>query len=422
MPLNLSTAMQPRSSPLIQLLRHSPLVVTGIGCFSAAGQSADALWHAAVGGQSPATWFTVRSDSEPVRYAACHAGELTLPETGFRTVRKSDRAVQLAWLAARQALDQSRMDTQQPTTRVGVVIGSSRGPLGRLQQAFLGVAPGRRLSPSLAVDTAFASLSGTLAQGFGLLGPGATISAACASAAVAIAHGAEQILLGNADAMLVGGTEAPLHPAIFEQLTSAGLLAVGREPGQSCRPFEVSRNGFVPGEGSAFLVLESARSADRRSVQPLAQLRGWATRLDGSGRAGIQSDGAGLVAVMRQALDLGELSTSQVDYINAHGTGTVQGDRAEANAVASLFGKRIPCSSTKPVTGHCMGATPALEAIIAIQALRHQMVPPTANCDEPDKTCPIDPQPLAARPARIRAVLSNSAGFWGYHAALLFQA
>jgi 3-oxoacyl-(acyl-carrier-protein) synthase len=408
------------SSPLIQLLRHCPLVVTGIGCLSAAGQSADALWNAAVHGQSTATWFTVHCDSAPRRFAACHAGELT--EAGLHPVRKSDRSVQLAWLAARQALDHSGLGAQQPTTRVGVMVGSSRGPLGRLQQSFAGVAQGRRLAPSLAVDTAFASLSGTLAQGLGLLGPGATISAACASAAVAISHAAEQILLGNADAMLVGGTEAPLHPAIFEQLTSAGLLAVGREPAPSCRPFDVSRNGFVPGEGSAFLVLESARSADRRGVQPLAQLRGWATQLDGSGRAGIQSDGAGLVAVMRQALDLGELNTSQVDYINAHGTGTVQGDRAEANAVASLFGKRIPCSSTKPVTGHCMGATPALEAIVSIQALRHQLVPPTANCDQPDKACPIDPQPLTARPARIRTVLSNSAGFWGYHAALLFQA
>jgi nodulation protein E len=125
------------------------------------------------------------------------------------------------------------------------------------------------------------------------------------------------------------------------------------------------------------------------------------------------------MAVIRQALELAELDCGQIDYINAHGTGTRQGDLAEAQAVATLFGDRVPCSSTKPVTGHCMGATPALEAIIAVQALRHQRVPPTANCDRPDPACPLDPQPHESRAANLRTVLSTSAGFWGYHAALI---
>jgi 3-oxoacyl-(acyl-carrier-protein) synthase len=421
MPPILPPGSQPVSSALCRLLRDSPLVVTGVGCVSAAGHSADALWRATVAGESKAAWHELSAQPDAARYAACHAGDLGVRQPGLKAVRNSDRAVQLAWLAARQALKQACLETRQAGARVGVIVGSSRGPLGRLQQSFQRPAQTGRLVPSLAVDTTFASLSGTLAQGFNLLGPGGTISAACASGAVAIAQAAEQILLGNADAMLVGGTEAPLHPAIFAQLASARLLARHAEPGRSCRPFDTDRNGFVPGEGSAFLVLELAQTSARRGVPPLAELRGWATRLDPSGRAGIQADGEGLLTVMRRALELAELDPDQVDYINAHGTGTVQGDQAEARAVAAMFGARVPCSSTKPVTGHCMGATPALEAVIAIQALHHQIVPPTANCEQPDPSCSIDPLPLTARPARIRTVLSNSAGFWGYHAALVFS-
>jgi 3-oxoacyl-(acyl-carrier-protein) synthase len=407
--------MKRNRSPLAQLLRKSPLVVTGIGCVGAAGHSAEALWRSAVAGSSTASWQ--QHDTE--RFPGCHAGEISIAEPEARRIRRSDRAVQLAWFAARQACEQAGLDLRRPLLRVGVMTGSSRGPVGRLHESFERLG-GRKQTPSLAVDTSIACLSGTLGQELGLLGPSATVSAACASAAVAIACAAEQILLGSADAMLVGGTEASLHPIILAQLAAAGLLASHDDPRLGCRPFDLARNGMIPGEGAAFLLLEPAMAAERRGVSSLAELRGWATRLDRSGRAGMNPEGAGLLAVMRAAMELGEVDVDQVDYINAHGTGTVQGDRSEAQAVAALFGRKVPCSSTKPVTGHCMGASAALEALVAIQALRHQIIPPTANCHRPDPSCPIDPQPLAARPARIRTVLSNSAGFWGYHAALLF--
>jgi 3-oxoacyl-[acyl-carrier-protein] synthase II len=416
MPSRPSLETKRQRSPLAQLLHDSPLVVTGIGCVSAAGHSAEALWTSAVAGRPTAAWQQHGTE----RFAGCHAGGLPLGEPQARRIRRSDRAVQLAWFAARQACEQACLDLKSAWPRIGVMTGCSRGPVGRLYESFERL-QGGKLTPSLAVDTSIACLSGTLGQEFGLLGPSATISAACASAAVAIGCAAEQILLGSADAMLVGGTEAPLHPVIIAQLTAAGLLASHDEPRHACRPFDVARNGMVPGEGAAFLVLEPARAADRRGVIPLAELRGWAAWLARSGRAGMQPSGAGLLAVMSGAMELGEVKANQVDYINAHATGTGQGDQSEATAVAGLFGRNVPCTSTKPVTGHCMGATAALEAVIAIQALRHQIIPPTANCTQPDPSCLIDSQPLAARPARLRTVLSNSAGFWGHHAALLFS-
>ena len=262
-----------------------------------------------------------------------------------------------------------------------------------------------------------------LAQAFKLKGPGATISATCASSAFAIGFAAEQILLGKADAMLAGGAEAPLQPVVLAQLHSAGVLGFHEEAPRTCRPFDATRNGIVLGEGGAFLVLESARSADRRGIQPLAKLAGWAMKLDDSGRTSVGEDGSGLLDVMHQALQVAGLDPDQIDYISAHGSGTKQNDLAEARAVGKMFGDRgttVPCSSTKPITGHCLGATPALEAVIGIEAMRCQMIPPTANCHEPDPHCAINAQPLTARPANISAVISNSLGFWGYYASLIF--
>jgi 3-oxoacyl-(acyl-carrier-protein) synthase len=224
--------------------------------------------------------------------------------------------------------------------------------------------------------------------------------------------------------MLVGGAEAPLHPAVLTQLQATGVLGFHEQAERTCCPFDVKRNGMMLAEGSGFLVLESEAAAVRRGVQPLARLAGWATSLDDSGRTGVDENGAGLLRVMRQALETAGLAGEQLDYINAHGTGTVLNDQAEARAVNQLLGPHtaaIACTSTKPVTGHCLGATPALEAIVCIQALRHQMIPPTATCYRQDSLCPIHAQPLVARPAKITTVMSNSLGFWGFHASLIFS-
>jgi 3-oxoacyl-(acyl-carrier-protein) synthase len=202
------------------------------------------------------------------------------------------------------------------------------------------------------------------------------------------------------------------------------VLGFHDEARQACRPFDATRNGTVAGEGSAFLILESARTAAARGVAPCARLSGWAFNSDDCGRAGVREDGSGLLQVMQQALRIAGLPAEEIDYINAHGTGTRMNDAGEARGVKALLGDRVttvPCSSTKPVTGHCLGATPALEAVLCVEALRRQQIPPTANCLQPDPLCPINPLPMKAQPARLRNVMSNSLGFWGFHAALIFS-
>ena len=410
-------------SILTRLLRDNPIVVTGLGSFSAAGESVEALWSAAFAGQSLACWREFELEGERAQFAVCAAPEPNGGLSGLFPVRKMDRCVQMAWLAAGQARNQARLADAYSPERVGIFVGSSRGPLGKRSESF-GQHGRHKYPPSLAAGSAFACINGALAQAFNLKGPGATVSATCASASFAIGLAAEQILLGKADAMIVGGTEAPLHFPVPAQFRSAGVLGFHQEPRQTCRPFDITRNGMVLGEGSAFLVLESARAASARGIAACAQLTGWAFGTDDSGRAGIHEDGSGLFHVMQKALEMAGLGTEQLDYINAHGTGTKMNDAAEARAVNQLLGDRalvVPCSSTKPVTGHCLGATPALEAVLCIEALQRQQIPPTANCLQPDPLCSIDPQPINGKSARLTNVMSNSLGFWGFHAALIFS-
>jgi 3-oxoacyl-[acyl-carrier-protein] synthase II len=410
-------------SILNHLLRENPVVVTGLGSFSAAGDGVDALWTAALAKQSTAAWREFELEHRRGRFAVCSAPELDASRAELHPVRKLDRCVQMAWIAANQAWNQARLTGAYPPERTGIMVGSSRGPLGKRSESF-GLAGHQKFPPSLSANSTFACISGALAQPFKLRGPGATISATCASAAFAIGLAAEQILLGKADAMIVGGTEAPLNFAVLAQLHASGVLGFHEDARQTCRPFDVARNGIVLGEGSAFLILESARTAAARGAMALARLAGWAGCLDDSGRVGVHEDGSGLLQVMEQSLQIAGLRAEQIGYFNAHGTGTKMNDHAEACAIKKLLGARaatIPCGSTKPVTGHCLGATPALEAVICIEALRRQQIPPAVNCPQPDPLCPINARPLATPDAPLKHVMSNSLGFWGYHAALVFS-
>jgi 3-oxoacyl-(acyl-carrier-protein) synthase len=406
---------------LAKLLQDNPLAITGMGCFSAAGDSVDALWQSAITGRTPAAWRHFPMPGRPPqRFAVCNAPPVDVSLAEFRAVRKADRCTQMALHAASQAWKQAALNGAYAPERVGVMVGTSRGPLEKMAESFDRLNHGTVL-PTLSAQSSLGSISGTLAQCFGVKGPGAVISATCASAAFAIGFAAEQILLGKADAMLVGGTEAPLHAAILAQLQASGVLGSHEDATRTCRPFDVTRNGMTPGEGAGFLVLE--RFGVRRGSTPLAKLAGWSMSIESTGRTGMPEDGSSIVRAMREALELAQLSPREIGYVKAHGSGTVMNDFAEAAALGRLFGERgVPCSSTKPVTGHCLGATPALGAILCIQALRHQKLPPAINCAQPDPQCPVQLVTPETQPRPFTSVLSNSIGFWGYHASLVFQA
>ena len=407
---------------LTKLLRDNPVVVTGMGCYSAAGDSVEALWQAAMTGRGLGAWreFPVAGQS-PQRFAVCSAPPIDISAPALHSARKSDRCTQMALHAANQAWKQAGVGGAYSPERMGIIIGSSRGPIEKIEESFERLHRGT-VMPTLSAQSSMGSISGTLAQSFGLKGPGAVVSATCASAAFAIGLAAEQILLGKADAVLVGGAEAPLHAVVLAQLQASGVLGSHAEAAQACRPFDVTRNGMVLGEGSAFLVIESAQLAARRGAKPLANLTGWSMSTDSSGRTGMHKDGSSVAHAMREALDLAQLSPRDIGYVNAHGSGTVLNDFAEASALTELFGERgVPCSSTKPVTGHCLGATPALAAILCVEALRRQQLPPAVNCAQPDPQCPVQLVTPPTPRAPFTSVLSNAIGFWGYHASLIFS-
>ena len=389
------------------------IVVSGMGVWSGAGTSVQEFSHYVTHNRGP----NLVSRTEP-------SGILTFgaPDppsfARFPQSRRMDRSVHLALAAASQAYAAAHLESLDPT-RIAILVGNSRGPAEKWSEPRRG-----RLRPTQAANTAVASLSGALSLAFQVRGPCFTLSAACASSAHAIALGAILLQSGEVDAVLAGGAEAPLVEPLLEQFQAAGLLGSHADPRLACRPFDPTRNGIVPGEGAAFLVLETAQHAQARGCHAHAVLAGYAMASEAHNRVATRADGASLSQVIRQALTRAAMRPEEIGYINAHGTGTVVNDAAEAAAFRSVFGAAPsgpPISSTKAVTGHAFGAAPALEAVIAVEALRQQSAPPTWGCQVPDPALGLDLILNVPRPLKTKAVLSTSLGFWGNTAALVFQ-
>lgn len=394
------------------------------------------LWNAVLRGESPAAWLPQELSPVGLKVAGIRATDPPLT----RLTRKMDRSAQLAHAAAAEAWSAARLDVQPVAPeRIGIFVGTSRGAVGKLAEAVAadvrrrtivgneGNPPphvgGYHARPSDAAYCSLANISGMLSLAFPAHGPALTISATCASGAAAIALAAQQILLGTVDVAFAGGAEAPLNPLVIAQLHAAGILGHDEIPRLTCKPFDSARNGIVLGEGTGFLVLESLASAQRRGAPVLACLAGWALAAEGGERVGMDRTGASLSRVITEALAMTGVAPAQLGYINAHGTGTMLNDLAEANALHLALGEAsssVPCSSTKAVTGHCLGASAALEAIIAIRAIQSGRLPGTVNCRNLDPEVKLNLLRASTEKAAGSA-LSVSAGFWGNQAALVFQ-
>jgi 3-oxoacyl-[acyl-carrier-protein] synthase II len=398
-----------------------PIVVTGMGALAANVSSAERLFRAALEGRSSGDWLALDGLDEAI--AAVRAPDPDLRGAELRYARRLDRSAQLAFAAAREAISAARLVDGIDPDNVGVLIGTSRGPLGRTLEIADDFRDGS-IGPSATAESTLASLSGVISQAYGFGGPGATITATCASSATAICMAALHLIAGEADAVVTGGTEAPLNSIMAAQLRAARVTGFDEDPAATCKPFDARRNGLMMGEGAGILVLERLSSAKNRGAPILARLSGWAAGSDDGGRTGVTADGTGLARVTRRALDRANLAPSQIGYVNAHGTATRLNDPVEARVLNSVFGDGHvpPTSSTKPITGHCLGATPALEAIITIGALTNGCLPPTANHERLDDECRLDVIGGSARPTTARAALSTSLGFWGVQAALVFEA
>jgi 3-oxoacyl-(acyl-carrier-protein) synthase len=385
---------------------NDSIVVTGLGAVSVAGPGVAALWGAVMRGVPGARWVAPE-------VAACPASPCV--EGPWRALaRRMDPSGQLALQATAEAVAQAALEVSDGL-RCGVILGSSRGPIEKWAEAH---AAGPRLRPSIAAATTLGSATGAVAHALGAHGPTWLVSTACASGASAIAQAAEQIRLGHADVMIAGGADAPLHDDVLAGLRAAGVLADATRPlHEQCRPFCYDRSGLVPGSGAGIMVLESAHHAAQRGARVLGCLEGWGQTMEPAGLLGIEAGGLGMQRALRMAL--GSLPQAEIDLVHCHGTGTIANDAAEAAALRKFFAGSPPtCVATKAITGHCFGATAAMEAIVSLMALQQKRWPRMSPRGELPGLRYADG---SAAPA-LRQVMTHAAGFWGFHVALRFSA
>lgn len=405
------------------------VVVTGLGCISPVGNNVHDLWKNLTAGVSGVDLITHYDTGEhKTKFAAEVKGFDGATLFGGREARKMDRFAQFALAASQQAVDNAGLVIDDSNRdQVGVVIGSGIGGISTLSdnmKVFYERGPGRVspfLVPMMLPDTG----AGMVAIHLGVRGPNMAIVTACATGTNAVGEAAEIIRRGHAEVVLAGGCEAAIIPIAMAGLNVMTALSTRNDdPKRASRPFDRERDGFVMGEGGAVLVLESLEFAQARGACILAEVTGYGATNDAYHISAPAENGAGAARCMQLALKNGGLGIQEIDYINAHGTSTPLNDKSETAAIKTVFGEqayRTPISSTKSMTGHLLGASGALEAVICVQALQHNQVPPTINYENPDPECDLDYVPNQARPVKLQHVMSNSFGFGGHNATIILS-
>ena len=405
------------------------VVVTGMGCISPVGNNVSDTWSAILAGKSGSGMITLFDASKhKTRFAAEVKGFDAVAFFGPREARKMDRFTQFATVAALEALEQSGLKIDETNRdRVGILIGTGIGGIGTLldQAEVLRERGADRVSPFLIPMMISDSAAGMLAIRVGARGPNMAIATACASGNNAIGDAVETIRRGSADVMIAGGSEAALVSVAMAGMNVMGALSTRNDDPQSAsRPFDKERDGFLMGEGAGILILESLEHAQARGANIFAELSGYGTTDDAHHISAPAENGAGAAMSMKLALENANLIVDDIGYINAHGTSTPLNDKSETAAIKTVFGEQayaIPVSSTKSMTGHLLGASGAVEAVFSIMAIRAGVLPPTINYQTPDPECDLDYVPNEPRKASPRHVMSNSFGFGGHNATLIFS-
>lgn len=405
------------------------VVVTGLGCVTPVGLNVKESWEALIAGKSgagPITHFD--ASKHKTRIAAEVKGFNGAALFGQREARKMDRFTQFAMAAVLEAMFHARLKVDESNRdRVGIVIGTGIGGILTLveQLEVLRERGPERVSPFLIPMMISDSAAGIVAIHVGARGPNMALATACASGNNAIGEASEMIRRGAADVMIAGGAEASLTPVAIAGMNVMGALSTRNdEPQKASRPFDKDRDGFLMGEGAGILILESLEHARERGANILCEISGYGTTDDAYHISAPAENGAGAAISMQLALADAGLTVNDIGYINAHGTSTPLNDKSESAAIKAVFGERaykIPISSTKSMTGHLLGASGALEAIICTQVLLDNILPPTVNYETPDPACDLDYIPNHPRKAEPAHVMSNSFGFGGHNATLIFS-
>ena len=403
------------------------VVITGLGAVSPVGIGPEAVMASVTQGRSgiaPITAFD--ASAYPTRFAGVIDAWDPTPWIEPKDARRLARFQQFAIAAAQQAVDDAALEiAESKADRVGVIIGSGIGGLGTMEEqkeVLDSKGPGRVspfLVPMMIVDLA----AGHISIRFGAKGINYAPVSACATGNHAIGEAGEAIKRGDADVIIAGGFDCGVTPLGLAGFCAARSLSTRNDdPRGASRPFDADRDGFVMGEGGGVLILEELEHARARGARIYAELAGYGASADAYHLTAPAPDGDGARRAMLQALERGAMNVDAIGYINAHGTSTDLGDAAETGAIKRVFGSSVPpVSSTKSMTGHLLGGAGALEAVICVRALTDGVLPPTINYETPDPACDLDYVPNVAREARVDAVMSNSFGFGGHNATLVFR-
>jgi len=405
------------------------VVVTGMGAVTPLGIGVDNTWRAMLDGRSgigPITQF------DAAEFATRIAGEVKGFEAGdyieAKEIKKMDRFIHLAIAASRMAMDQSGLVIDdRNANRVGVLVSAGMGGLPAIEKyhaVYMERGP-KKITPFFIPMLIINLASGQISIMFGAKGPNTSVVTACATGSHSIGDAAKLIERGAADAMIAGGTESVITALGIGGFNAMKALSTRNdEPQRASRPFDAERDGFVMGEGAGVVVLEEMESAKKRGANILAEVAGYGLTGDAYHITSPAPNGEGAARCIKMALDDAGMDPGELDYINAHGTSTKFNDEFETMAIKSVLGDyayKLPVSSTKSMTGHLLGAAGGVEAIVAVMSILENRVPPTINYENPDPECDLDYVPNAARDAKVDAALSNSFGFGGTNACLVFK-
>ena len=410
-------------------MSREKIVITGLGAVTPNGNHVDEYWANLISGVSgigPITYFD--SSNHRVKIA----GQLTDfdPETilDAKEIRKLDPFSVYALVATEEAIKMSGLDDIQfNPDRIGVTRGTGVGGIQTLedQQRVIDQKGARRVSPQFVPKMIANIAGGHLSMRWNLKGPNQTVTSACASATDAIGMAMRLILAGDADAMVTGGTEASITGLTIAGFANMRALSQSNEnPTSASRPFDMDRNGFVLGEGSGMIVIETESHAKKRGANILAELAGYGSTDDAFHITQPSEGGIGALKAMERAVKDANLNLEDIDYINAHGTSTPFNDKNESAAISHLFkdhSKKLKVSSTKSMTGHLLGAAGGIEAVASVKTIMHQMIAPTINYDTPDPECNLNYVPNTAQDSEVNAVLSNTFGFGGHNAVVCIR-
>ena len=404
---------------------HRRVVVTGLGILSPIGNTVDDAWNSCIEGISGITIVDVGLENSPVKIG----GRLKNfnPENFLdpKEIRRIDPFIQYGIIAANQSIENSGiLDSSIDLTKVGVNFGAGIGGIDTIEKnkILLEERGYKKVSPFFVPGSIVNMISGLVSIKHGFMGPNTSVVTACSTGNHCIGTAARSIACGEADVMIAGGAEMASTPLSIAGFISARALSMNPNPEAASRPWDKDRDGFVLSDGAGSLVIEDYEHAKARGATIHAEIIGFGTSSDAYHMTAPPEDGRGATLAMSNAIDDAEINSSEIDYINAHGTSTPLGDIAETIALKNVFGNVVPqISSTKSMTGHTLGAAGAIESIFCIKAINEGIVPPTINLDNPDPLCDLNYTPLVSTEKKIEVAMNNSFGFGGTNSTLVFK-